>query len=90
MPEKRMPERRCAGCMQSFPKASLIRITAGEGGLVINDPKAPGRGVYLCPKAECARIAVKKNAIARGLKRAVSRQDMEMLTEAITRLSSEE
>ncbi|MCF0150095.1 MAG: YlxR family protein [Firmicutes bacterium] len=74
--------------MQSFPKASLIRITAGEGGLIINDAKAPGRGVYLCCKAECVLIAAKKNAVARGLKRAVSRAEMDRLTEEITRLSS--
>ncbi len=83
MPEKRMPERRCVGCMQSFPKASLIRITCGEQGLVIGDQKAPGRGVYICPRPECARLADKKNAIARGLKRPVSREEMDRLIRMI-------
>ena len=86
MPEKKIPERRCAGCMQSFPKASLIRITASEQGLVIDDQKAPGRGVYLCPRPECARLAEKKNAIARGLKSPVSREDMDRLMKMINEI----
>ncbi len=83
MPERKQPERRCVGCMQSFPKASLIRISKGEQGLIIGDQKSPGRGVYLCPKAECARLAVKKNAIARGLKEPVGQGDLDRLMEKI-------
>ena len=54
MTEKKVPERRCIGCMTSRPKQELIRIVADENGLHI-DPsgKMPGRGAYLCRSEEC-------------------------------------
>ena len=88
MTEKKVPERRCIGCMTSRPKQELIRIVADENGLHI-DPggKMPGRGAYLCRNAECAALAVKKNAFGRNLKTEVSRQEAEALAEQIAQLS---
>ena len=88
MTEKKVPERRCIGCMTSKPKQELIRIVADESGLHI-DPsgKMPGRGAYLCKSAECAKLAVKKNAFGRNLKTEVSRQEAEALAEQIAQLS---
>ena len=88
MSEKKVPERRCIGCMTSKPKAELIRIVADADGLHI-DPsgKMPGRGAYLCRSEECARLAVKKNAFGRNLKTEVSRQEAEALAEQIAELS---
>ena len=58
---KKVPMRKCVGCMESKPKKELIRI-AGYEGQVALDPtgKAKGRGVYLCPNAECLAKAKKK------------------------------
>ena len=43
MSEKKVPERRCIGCMQSKPKSELIRIVASEDGLHIDiSGKMPG------------------------------------------------
>ena len=88
MTEKKVPERRCIGCMTSRPKQELIRIVADANGLHI-DPsgKMPGRGAYLCRNAECAALAVKKNAFGRNLKTEVSRQEAEALAEQIAQLS---
>ena len=88
MTEKKVPERRCIGCMTSRPKQELIRIVADANGLHI-DPsgKMPGRGAYLCRSEECARLAVKKNAFGRNLKTEVSRQEAEALAEQIAELS---
>ena len=88
MTEKKVPERRCIGCMTSRPKQELIRIVADGSGLHI-DPsgKMPGRGAYLCRSEECARLAVKKNAFGRNLKTEVSRQEAEALAEQIAELS---
>ena len=86
MTEKRQPERRCAGCMQSFPKASLIRITAGKDGRLSTDAAAPGRGVYVCKNEKCLALAEKKNAIQRGLKTSIDRSEAERLRASVTEI----
>jgi predicted RNA-binding protein YlxR (DUF448 family) len=69
MKTKKIPMRRCAGCMQSKPKKELIRIVGDKEGRISLDltGKAQGRGVYLCPDAECLKIARKKQAVSRSL-----------------------
>ena len=88
MTEKKVPERRCIGCMASKPKQELVRIVADENGLHI-DPsgKMPGRGAYLCRSEACARLAVKKNAFGRNLKTEVTKQQGEQIAEQIAQLS---
>ena len=87
MSEKKVPERRCIGCMTSKPKKELIRIVAGPDGLQIDtNGKMPGRGAYLCRSEECAKLAVKKNAFGRNLKTEISRQQAESLAEQIAQL----
>ena len=79
-PMKKIPMRRCIGCMESKPKNQLVRIAGYEGAISI-DPtgKAKGRGVYLCRNQDCFRMAQKKKAIGRGLKMEVSSQQVEKL-----------
>ena len=87
MTEKKVPERRCIGCMTSKPKAELIRIVASEAGLHIDQSgRMPGRGAYLCRNVECARLAIKKNAFGRNLRTEVTRQQAEALAEQIAEL----
>lgn len=88
MTEKKVPERRCIGCMQSKPKKELIRVIASEEGLQIDiKGKLPGRGAYLCPNTDCAKLALKKNAFSRNLKTEVSREDAEAVIQQIAELS---
>ena len=87
MSEKKVPERRCIGCMTSRPKQELIRITAGPDGLHIDGSgKMPGRGAYLCRNSECVKLALKKNAFGRNLKAEVTKQQAEQLAEQIAEL----
>lgn len=87
MSEKKVPERRCIGCMKSKPKKELIRIVASEDGLQIDTHgKMPGRGAYLCPNEECVQLALKKNAFGRNLKTEVTRQQAQALAEQIADL----
>lgn len=46
----KQPERRCLGCMQSFPKKELIRVVRTPDGAVELDfqGKKSGRGAYIC------------------------------------------
>lgn len=64
-----MPARTCAGCRKVAQKRELVRIVwKPEGATVDPDYKSTGRGVYVCPDEDCLEAALKKNAIARGLK----------------------
>lgn len=66
---KKPPERMCAGCAQHFPKKDLIRVVRSPEGEISLDTtgKKPGRGAYLCPKAECMKKARKARRIERSL-----------------------
>lgn len=81
---KKVPMRKCVGCMESKPKKELIRI-AGYEGQVALDPtgKAKGRGVYLCPNAECLAKAKKKRALGRSLGMEIPQEQMEKLEKDI-------
>lgn len=80
MKAKKVPMRRCVGCMVSKQKRELIRIVASDTGPKI-DPtgKANGRGVYLCPNTECFSKARKRKAIGRGLEIEVGEQELDNL-----------
>ena len=84
MKTKKMPMRRCAGCMESKPKNELIRIASYEGEVSF-DPtgRARGRGVYLCPSADCMKKAVKKHALQRSLKVQITDEQMERILKEI-------
>lgn len=80
MKTKKIPMRRCVGCMESKPKRELIRIVASEDGPRIDlTGKANGRGIYLCPDTECFTKARKKKAIGRGLEIEIKEQDLDNL-----------
>ncbi|MCB9477185.1 MAG: YlxR family protein [Deltaproteobacteria bacterium] len=65
------PTRSCCACRRRFAWDALLRFTAGDDGRVVADPerRRPGRGAYLCPDAACVDKAIKKGALARGLRR---------------------
>lgn len=90
-PMKKIPMRRCIGCMESKPKNQLVRIAGYEGAISI-DPtgKAKGRGVYLCRNQDCFRLAQKKKAIGRGLKMEVSSQQVEKLFQELGNYETED
>ena len=69
MKERKIPMRRCIGCMQSREKGCLIRIAGYEGQLSL-DPtgRAKGRGAYLCKaNPDCWEKAYKRKALERSL-----------------------
>lgn len=64
-------QRRCVACGKLFERKNLIRILAENKTkeIIINpDNKVFGRSVYICPKEECLRAALKKNRLERGLR----------------------
>jgi len=85
MKTKKIPMRRCVGCMESKPKKELIRLVAdGENELRIDvTGKANGRGVYLCPNSECFAQARKKRAISRSLEMEIPSQVLDRIFEEL-------
>lgn len=68
MVKKKIPMRRCVGCMESKPKKELIRLVNTDEGPVLDvHGKAQGRGVYLCKNSACFAAARKKRSIGRSL-----------------------
>lgn len=66
---KKMPERRCVGCGNAFPKKELIRVvkTPDENIELDLTGKKSGRGAYLCRSGECLRKARKAKRLERSL-----------------------
>jgi predicted RNA-binding protein YlxR (DUF448 family) len=66
-----VPERRCLGCGARRPKPELARFVAvpGDGGRRLerdDRSRLGGRGLYVCPRAECFERAVARRAFQRG------------------------
>ncbi|MGI6731367.1 MAG: RNase P modulator RnpM [Anaerovoracaceae bacterium] len=84
MKARKVPMRKCVGCMESKPKRELIRLVAGDEGVKI-DPtgKSNGRGVYLCPDKNCFEKAIKRKAIGRSLETSISEEQQNRLYEEL-------
>lgn len=69
MKTKKTPMRMCVGCRESRDKRELIRVVRSPDGEVSLDPtgKKPGRGAYVCRKAECLKLAIKRRQLERQL-----------------------
>ena len=90
MKNKKIPMRRCVGCMESKPKTDLVRIACYEGKVTV-DPtgKAKGRGVYLCPNPNCMEKAKKKRALQRSFETELTQEDWEQIFEELSRYEQE-
>lgn len=86
MKAKKIPMRKCVGCMESKPKRELIRVVASPDGPLL-DPtgKANGRGIYLCAAGECWAKARKRKAIGRGLEIETTEAQLEILFEELAK-----
>ena len=80
MKTKKVPMRKCSGCMNMFPKKELVRVEKSpdkkdENGNVLEKgsvsldltSKKPGRGAYVCKNKECLKKARKAKRIERSL-----------------------
>lgn len=66
--QKKIPMRQCVGCREMRPKKELVRVVKSPEGTISLDfrGKAPGRGAYLCPNAECLKKAIRAKALERA------------------------
>ena len=84
MKTKKVPMRKCVGCGISKPQKELVRIACDDGKAVVDRAgSVDGRGVYLCPDAECIRKAKKKHVIQRSFGISADDEDLERLFEEV-------
>ena len=67
--EKKVPLRKCLGCMSSYPKKDLIRVVKTPEGEVVLDlsGKKSGRGAYICKSSACLKKAIQSKRIQNNL-----------------------
>jgi predicted RNA-binding protein YlxR (DUF448 family) len=82
---KKIPLRKCLGCMESFPKKELIRVVrTPEGDLCIDlTGKKSGRGAYICKSEACIKKAVKSKRIQHNLEVSLSDELIDALTKEL-------
>ncbi|MCI9508777.1 MAG: YlxR family protein [Angelakisella sp.] len=87
MQAKKIPLRMCSGCGQHLPKKELVRVVrSAEGELSVDlTGRKPGRGAYLCPKADCLRKARKARRLERSLDCQIPDEVYQRLEEEISR-----
>ena len=81
MAVKKIPMRKCLGCMEQKPKKELVRVVKSADGDISLDltGKKNGRGAYLCLSRECLDKAIKNHGLERSLKTAVPDEVYERL-----------
>lgn len=79
--QKKIPQRQCMGCRERKAKRELIRVVRGTDGSVSLDfsGKAPGRGAYICPNAECLKKALRSKALDRSLEVTIPQEVIDRL-----------
>jgi hypothetical protein len=80
-PVRKAPMRTCVACQETKAKRELIRVVHTPTNCVEVDPggKKAGRGAYLCAKKSCWKIGLKKHALERALKTAISADNLALL-----------
>ncbi|MDF2676089.1 MAG: hypothetical protein K0Q97_380 [Bacillota bacterium] len=84
MKTRKIPMRKCIGCMESFPKKELVRIVKNKENEIKLDlvGKLNGRGTYICKKTECFEKAIKSKRLAKSV-------EMEIPDEVYEQIKSE-
>ena len=85
MEAKKVPMRRCLGCMESFPKKELVRVVRTPENQVIMDltGKKSGRGAYVCRDKACLKKAIKSKRIQSNLEVEISPELIEALSKEL-------
>ena len=73
---KKIPERKCMGCGEKFPKKDLLRVVRDPDGEISVDlaGKKNGRGVYICKNPDCFKKVRKGDKLSRSLELKVSEE----------------
>ncbi len=63
--------RRCISCRATGSKDQFLRIVRLHPTHTVQLDQGMGRSAYLCPQAECLKLAQRKNRLGRSLKAAI-------------------
>ena len=87
MKTRKIPLRKCIGCMESFPKKELCRIVKNKDNEIHFDAtgKLNGRGTYICKKTECLEKAVKSKRLSKSLEAEIPEEKYEAIRAEITK-----
>ena len=79
--QKKIPMRRCLGCLESKPKMELIRIVKNSDGEISVDKtgKKNGRGAYFCNSIECLEKLIKSKRLEKEFEMKISKETYEEL-----------
>lgn len=82
---RKIPERRCVGCGEHFPKKELIRVVRSPEGVISLDytGRAAGRGAYLCPSLACLKQARKAKRLEAAFETRIEDEVYEALEEKL-------
>lgn len=77
------PVRTCLGCRARAPVATLLRVVARNGAVLVDVRRdAPGRGAHLHPTSDCLALAERRRVFPRAL-RVPGPLDLEALRDAL-------
>lgn len=87
MKARKIPMRKCIGCMESFPKKELCRIVKNKDNEICFDAtgKLNGRGTYICKKIECFEKAVKSKRLSKSLEAEIPEEVYEAIKAEIAK-----
>lgn len=73
MQKKKIPLRKCTGCGEMKPKKELVRVVKTPDDQVLMDltGRINGRGAYICPNAQCLKIARKSKRIEKSFQMSI-------------------
>ena len=85
MKTRKIPMRKCIGCMESFPKKELCRIVKTKENEIFFDAtgKINGRGTYICKKTECLDKAIKSKRLSKSLEAEIPTEVYESIKKEI-------
>ncbi len=73
---KKIPMRKCLGCMESKPKKELIRIVRELDGSINIDRtgKLNGRSAYFCDSKDCLDKLIKSGRLSKEFEMQISNE----------------
>lgn len=85
MQKKKIPLRKCTGCGEMKPKKELVRVVKTPDDKVQLDltGRVNGRGAYICPNADCLKIARKAKRIEKSFQMQIPEEVYDMMEEEL-------
>jgi hypothetical protein len=73
------PRRTCIGCRRVAAPGELVRVARRPDGSLAVGRHEPGRGAWLCASPGCFDLAVRRRALGRALRTAVTEDQVALV-----------